>query len=155
MSLARALARLGVVGAVTISMLALAGPAGADTTVTPPATVVAKQGATIIVQLDTPEGYVCETDWKTSTAGTTGVVDVVSDAACDLTLASWAITVGNARKGTATVTFTKTSADGATESATLTVVVKPPKKAKPSKKPKPGTGQCTSGPFCATIPGSA
>ena len=155
MSRTRSFARLAVVGAVLAAVFTFAHPAAADTTVTPPATVVAKQGATIIVELDTPEGYVCETDWKTSTAGTTGVVDVVSDAACDLTLASWAITVGNARKGTATVTFTKTSADGATESATLTVVVKLPKKAKPSKKPKPGNGQCTSGPFCATIPGSA
>ena len=130
-------ARFASVGAAVGISIALAVPASADVNVTPPASAKVAAGDLVNIELATPVGFVCDTDWTVTTGGTAGVVDEVSPVFCEDSLGTWSVVVGNAKKGTGTVTFTATSADGQTKSAVLTLTMKPPKVVKPAKPKKP------------------
>ena len=118
-------------------LLAFAAPASADVNVTPPGSAKVATGDLVNVELSTPDGFTCDTDWTVTTSGTPGVVEEVSPVFCEDSLGTWSVVIGNAKKGTGTVTFTATSADGQTKSAVLTLTMKPPKVVKPAKPKKP------------------
>jgi len=130
-------APLIALGTVLGTAMALATPASADVNVTPPASAKVATGELVNVELPTPDGFVCDTDWTVTTAGTAGVVEEISPVFCEDALATWTMVVGKAKKGSGTVTFTAASAGGQKKSATLTLTMKPPKVVKPVKPKKP------------------
>ena len=89
--------------------IAWAGPASAAVTVTPPDQVRVKPGTVVIVQINTPEGYVCETDWSTPVEGKKRVVKSVSPVSCSGGKATWRVKISQVKRGEAYVYFTVTS----------------------------------------------
>ena len=129
-------AGVAALAGVTAVLLALAAPASADVNVTPPASAKVAVGDLVNVELPTPDGFTCDTDWTVTTTGTPGVVEEIPPVFCEDSLATWTAVVGKAKKGSATVTFTVTSSSGQKQSAALTLTMKPTKIIKPAKKPK-------------------
>lgn len=122
--------------------VALASPASAAITVTPPDQVQVKPGTVIIVKAQTPEGFVCETDWSTQISGKRSIVKSLSVASCAGGMATWRVKVSQVKRGDAYLYFTATSApmqmtadDGSTymtepmtETLDLTISLKRPKR---------------------------
>jgi len=137
--------------------VALASPASAAITVTPPDQVRVKPGTVIIVQVPTPEGFVCETDWATAVDGKRSVVKSVSAVSCNAGVATWRVKVSQVKRGEAYVSFTATSApmemtnedgstytmDPLTQTVDLTISLKGPKP-KPSSTNANGCTTTTS-----------
>lgn len=132
-----------------------ASPASAAITVTPPDRVVVKPGTMITVQVETPEGYVCATDWSTLIGGQRRVVKSMSAVTCNGSLATWRLRVNLVKGGTAYVNFTVTTAPfdvvledgsietdgGKEETSELRISIKPPKPTAPaSNRPQGNTG---------------